>query len=601
MLFKDIVLDSASKKYQEMFTGDTDSPYSIKPTLDSTLSYESKREKYHARLRAEAEAFNSALSKAKQVRERRWENERYERQRKENRKYDVAKKKFRIWQIIKTIVFCLPSVICILIGVDVFNPNDGRIATINATENFSLGWAIALFVIFCLLSLFTALFPTIKMFVDEEFNGVKDIDNQVRYNVAAIIVAILSIGVVAANLSQVAIHFSDYKLIYSGGDIVINEYVNKGDSINLPSEYAKAEISYDDYLSKFVLIGWEIDGKTYEPGEQYVPDGKKNIKAVFREDRSCKVTIYCTGYSVVTISYDGTSETVRRNGSEAKVFEEYITYGTMITVSYTHSGNGDRYARINGVDFDSPYTFELNEHTSIDCLSQDDGCLVEGTLITMSDGTNKRVEDLCIGDEVIVFNHELGRFESAPILVNVHAQKEVQLYNVIHLYFSDGNILKIVDEHGLYDKGLNQYVYITEENANNYIGHRFVAVNYENNSITTKEVVLVDVQVVPELTTIYNPASVWHINLVSNNMLTLSAGMVNLFPYGEDMKYDVDTMTAAIEKYGLYTYDDFRGLVSEEVFEMFPFKYYKVAVGQGLFTFEDIVKLIKYYNESIVG
>jgi hypothetical protein len=225
-------------------------------------------------------------------------------------------------------------------------------------------------------------------------------------------------------------------------------------------------------------------------------------------------------------------------------------------------------------------------------------CLVEGTLITLADGTKKRVEDLGIGDILLVFNHETGRWDYMPLLVNVHAYQERELENVINLTFDDGTTLRIVGEHGLFDVDLNEYVYINEDNFLEFINHRFVATTIENGEIKTKYVTLINTEITSEFIKVYNPASVWHLNLVANDVLTLSAGMVNFFEYDENMKYVEESMQRDIEKYGLYTYDDFAEYVSEEVFNAFPFKYFKVAVGKGLITYEDILELIEFYNSS---
>lgn len=228
----------------------------------------------------------------------------------------------------------------------------------------------------------------------------------------------------------------------------------------------------------------------------------------------------------------------------------------------------------------------------------DKECLVEGTLITLADGTKKRVEDLEIGDILLVFNHETGRWDYMPLLVNVHAYQERELENVINLTFDDGTTLRIVGEHGLFDVDLNEYVYINEDNFLEFINHRFVATTIENGEIKTKYVTLINTEITSEFIKVYNPASVWHLNLVANDVLTLSAGMVNFFEYDENMKYVEESMQRDIEKYGLYTYDDFAEYVSEEVFNAFPFKYFKVAVGKGLITYEDILELIEFYNSS---
>ena len=63
------------------------------------------------------------------------------------------------------------------------------------------------------------------------------------------------------------------------------------------------------------------------------------------------------------------------------------------------------------------------------------------------------------------------------------------------------------------------------------------------------------------------------------------------------MKYDEALMAEDIETYGLYTYEDFDEYVSIEVFNAFPFKYYKVAIGKGLYTYEQLLGLIQLYND----
>ena len=57
-------------------------------------------------------------------------------------------------------------------------------------------------------------------------------------------------------------------------------------------------------------------------------------------------------------------------------------------------------------------------------------------------------------------------------------------------------------------------------------------------------------------------------------------------------------MYSYIEEYGLYTYEDFADYISEEVFNAFPFKYFKVAIEKGEYTWEELMFLISEYNES---
>ncbi|MDY2902239.1 MAG: hypothetical protein SOU07_02185, partial [Bacilli bacterium] len=149
-----------------------------------------------------------------------------------------------------------------------------------------------------------------------------------------------------------------------------------------------------------------------------------------------------------------------------------------------------------------------------------------------------------------------------------HANQEKVWTNVINIHFDNDTTLKIVSEHGLYDLDLNKYVYINENNVSSYINHRFVSAIQENHVYVTKPIKLTSYSITYENIKVYNPASVWHLNLVANDILTLSAGMVNFFEYDQNMKYNEELMRQDIEKYGLYTY-------------------------------EDIIILIEYYNESI--
>ena len=73
------------------------------------------------------------------------------------------------------------------------------------------------------------------------------------------------------------------------------------------------------------------------------------------------------------------------------------------------------------------------------------------------------------------------------------------------------------------------------------------------------------------------------------------AGWFDYFEIGEGMKYDEEKMQADIEKYGLYTYEEFAEYVTYEQFIAFNGPYLKVLVGRGVVTFEQILNLIATY------
>ena len=81
-------------------------------------------------------------------------------------------------------------------------------------------------------------------------------------------------------------------------------------------------------------------------------------------------------------------------------------------------------------------------------------------------------------------------------------------------------------------------------------------------------------------------------------MPVATEGFINIFEVNpETMKVDEAQMTADIEKYGLFTYEDFAEYIPEEVFYAFNGQYLKVAMGKGLLTWVDIYALIDRYQK----
>jgi hypothetical protein len=71
--------------------------------------------------------------------------------------------------------------------------------------------------------------------------------------------------------------------------------------------------------------------------------------------------------------------------------------------------------------------------------------------------------------------------------------------------------------------------------------------------------------------------------------------LFNYFELGENMTFDEAQMQADIEKYGLYTYEDFADLMTREQFDALGLSTWKVAVGKGYITWEDILQLVEIH------
>ena len=220
-------------------------------------------------------------------------------------------------------------------------------------------------------------------------------------------------------------------------------------------------------------------------------------------------------------------------------------------------------------------------------------CVAEGSLVTMADGSKKPVEQIKRGDLVMSWSFWNGQYEVMPVgVVWYHGTMN---WDVLTLKFSDDTQVRMINEHGFFDVDKNTYAYITAKNVDNYIGDRFVKQAADGSS---QEVTLLSYTVTNENTGCYSLQTVKNDNFLVEDMISITAeeeypGKFEFFEVGEGMQYDAAKMQADIEKYGLYTYDEWADLLSEEEFYALNGPYYKVLVGKGVLTKEDIISIIE--------
>lgn len=226
-------------------------------------------------------------------------------------------------------------------------------------------------------------------------------------------------------------------------------------------------------------------------------------------------------------------------------------------------------------------------------------CVTPDTLITLADGSKVRVDSLKGDEQLLVWNLETGKLDSAPIMF-VDSEAEAE-YEVIKLYFSDGTEVKVISEHGFWDYDLNKYVYL-DKNATDYIGHTFAKQNGEE----LVKVQLVEVVIEKELTTAWSPVTVGHLCYFVNGMLSMPGGVGGLFNIfevdAETMTYDYEAIERDIQTYGLFTYEElleYAPDLSEDMFNAAGGQYLKISIGKGNMTMEELVAMIERYSKFI--
>ncbi|MBQ9145987.1 MAG: InlB B-repeat-containing protein [Clostridia bacterium] len=275
-----------------------------------------------------------------------------------------------------------------------------------------------------------------------------------------------------------------------------------------------------------------------------------------------------------------------------------ISFSESNSLTYTIKGTS---ATLDGAAADktgsaalSSYTCYVKGAVSVNASSS---CLATGTLITMADGTQVPIEELEPGAVILSYDFETGTYVPTIVAeVTNHGSAE---YEVLTLVFDDESTINIILSHGFFDITLMRYLDITLSNYESFIGHEFMA--YDGNDGTVRKT-LTSGYVHTEITSSYSLTAAVHINAIADGLVTVTPPMTNwynMFEVDENLKWDEEKMAADLELYGVFTYDEVADLIPYEIFVASNFRYFKVAMGKGLVTMEELEEFITWYNGLI--
>lgn len=374
-----------------------------------------------------------------------------------------------------------------------------------------------------------------------------------------------------------------YPIVFVEGCDKTNSVISKNISYYAPAFYA---INITDYNQDSGAVQY-----TYNKDSTQWPHGKASNQgpdqAVFRHLEGS-----------MPWESSGTSGRIY-----AKHADKGLCYYTQnLDWSKAERGTQDRLVEFQYVSTDGEayyYYIMYDYQPSSEVSTGGSACVTPDTIITLADGSHVEIQDLKGDEELLVWNHITGKFDTAPVAFIVNNDETERAYEVIHLYFDDGNDIKIIERHVFFDVGLNKYVPIGDD-AEAYIGHRFITT--ADGLLQTAKLIRVERETC--VTKAYEVASYKHLTSFTNNILSAAAyddKLLNIFDIDtETMAYDLKKRQDDIKTYGLYTYSDFEGLIPEAAFEMYNGAYLKVAIGKGYITWQDILELIDmYYNDGV--
>jgi len=309
---------------------------------------------------------------------------------------------------------------------------------------------------------------------------------------------------------------------------------------------------------------WMFSGKNFQlpPGGDIVDSTGTSVLGGSPDgglaDNSAGLTI--TTYSLSTSQYDTSGSVTYNIVSAGASAAGIIIKG--LTVNHTQVISGSFNQGSNTVNWND-YTISgtlWNQVASVTAFVTDSRgytflalvtdmwevphgpCLVEGTLITMADGTHRTIEDIAHGELIRVWNFDLGEFsEAQPIWIKL--AEETDMHDVYT--FSDGTKLRTVGHH-VFNKEAGAFTKFIEDTT---------PVGTTTFNEQGLEVILVSKERVVAPTRYYNIWTQYHLNLFANGILT-SNRFNNIYPI-VDMKFvkddralrSVDEFASIDEKY----------------------------------------------------
>lgn len=358
------------------------------------------------------------------------------------------------------------------------------------------------------------------------------------------------------------------------GTTYIYAYTN--DDIKFKSEAFEVTVISNETVIPVSYFELSPDKDTSGAGESL--DTTVNIVNMTADATFVDISWVCSGATTITPASDKRSARIvlPANTNEDKTY--------LLTVTITNSVE--------------PLT--VSKSIELYTKKKSNVCFARGTLVTLQDGSQKPIEDIKISDKIMTFNHNTGMYEGKKVFIKVNHGYD--LYEVTKLTFSDGTVLKLIGAHGIFNLDIKGYSNISSESAYSLIGNKFFKYDSSDNNYINDYVTLVSVDVIKEYTESYTIVSEYNTNHILNGILsdnTAVRGMYNIFELDDSLKYDSELMKQDIEKYGLYEYSEFEEYTTQEVFDKFNMKYYKVSVGKGNMTKEDVILIMTLYNQCL--
>lgn len=407
--------------------------------------------------------------------------------------------------------------------------------------------------------------------------------------------------------------------LMNGESEVDSFYITPNSTFTLPSYTYPLELSSDkNYITEYVAY-WNDGTNSYQGGttspaitsditfNQTKTELVKYYKVTLT-NYNTKVVLTITNGDLLTDTTDTkkTTYTFDNNTETAKSDVLFIKNGSSVQCVFTYYNskyNGYELTKNGSVFKEDSSRRSTPSNPSAFTISSDiygigsssgnasGGCVFSDAQILMADGSTKQVNEIKVGDMVTTWSFEEGKFVVRPVIF-FEALDSVMV-DKITLYFYDNTQLEIAYAQSFFDIDKLEYFSINADNVHEYVGINIMT--HDNGKVSSKQIVDYKVEIVME--DVYEIITGYDYSFIYDNVLTMEPFMLYKLPFkiNSDLKYDEELMKEDIEKYGLYTYDEWYMHGTEQMFDLMNVKYFKVAIEKGLYTLEYLLELYEYY------
>lgn len=215
---------------------------------------------------------------------------------------------------------------------------------------------------------------------------------------------------------------------------------------------------------------------------------------------------------------------------------------------------------------------------TVGCTLSASSCVSGDTLITLADGSKKRMDEITYADTLLTYDLDTGMFAPAAIS---------KIYNhgpaneILVLTFDYNTIVKVVNKHGFLNCTKREWSQIDADNCADYIGDEFLMANGVRAH-------LVSAHKERTYASSWSILTAYNENFITDDMVSLTGDRYSLFAIDEDMTYDATAKENDIATYGTFDYAEFADKMSEKDFYELNCQYYKIPLEKGIIDMEYI-------------